>query len=98
MVGPGMERKTKRRSGRFPRSFLVFFVALASILIPSVVSAQSHSEVQDKIRTSGHTDSELRQRIDESGMSPDEIRQALKDAGYDPEALNEYLPGAKQGA
>src|SRR6267142_34001 len=96
VVGPGMERKTKRRSGKFPRSFLVFFVALASLSIPSVVSAQSQSEVREKVRAGGHSESEVRQHIDDSGMSPDEIRKALKDAGYDPDALNEYLPGGKQ--
>ena len=96
MVGPGMERKTKRRSGRFPRSLLVFFVILASLSIPSAAFAQSQSEAKDKVRRSGRSESEVRQRIDDSGMSPDEIRKALKDAGYDSDALNEYLPGGKQ--
>src|SRR6266850_2956630 len=96
VVGPGMERKTKRRSGRFPRSLLVFFVILASLSIPSAAFAQSQSEAKDKVRRSGRSESEVRQRIDDSGMSPDEIRKALKDAGYDSDALNEYLPGGKQ--
>src|SRR6266850_4908119 len=93
VVGPGMERKTKRRSGKFPRSFLVFLVALASVSIPSAVSAQSQYEVKEKVRRSGHSEAEVRHRINDSGMSPEEIRRALMEAGYDPSALNEYLPG-----
>ena len=97
VVGPGMERKTKRRSGTIPRSTLVLFAVLASVSLTSGVSGQSQGEVRDKIQASGHSESEIRQRIDDSGMTSDEIRKALKDAGYDPAALDDYLPGGKQG-
>ncbi|HYJ33447.1 MAG TPA: SLBB domain-containing protein [Candidatus Binatia bacterium] len=76
---------------------MLLTAAALCLVSPSLASAQSSTDVRDKIQRSGHSEQEVRDRLEESGMTPAQIRAALKEAGYDPDALNEYLPGGKRG-
>ncbi len=93
---PGTERTTKQESSILQRFFRVVLAILPVFWVSSTVSAQSGSEVRNRIQTSGHSESEVRQKIQDSGLTPEQVRRKLQDAGYSPDALDPYLPGSAE--
>lgn len=93
---PGTERKTKHESSILPRFFRVVLAILPLFWLSSSVSAQSESEVRNRIQASGQSESEVRQKIQDSGLTPEQIRRKLRDAGYNPDALDPYMTGGPE--
>jgi protein involved in polysaccharide export with SLBB domain len=93
---PGTERTTKQESSILPRFFRVVLAILPLFWLSSSVSAQSESDVRNRLQASGHSESEVRQKIQDSGLTPEQVRRKLQDAGYNPDALDPYLPGAAE--
>ena len=93
---PGTERTTKQESSILQRFFRVVLAILPLFWLSSPVSAQSESEIRNRIQTSGHSESEVRQKIQDSGLTPEQVRRKLQDAGYNPDALDPYLPGSAE--
>lgn len=75
----------------------VILLAALSFAVPSAVSAQTQSQVKQKVEQSGRSEGEVRQRIQESGKTADQVRQELQQRGYNPSALDAYMPGGTAG-
>ena len=96
MVVPGTEQTTNHLNRTSSARFRVFLAILPLLWLSLSASAQTESDVRNRIQASGHSDSEVRQKIQDSGLTPEQVRRKLRDAGYNPDALDPYMMGSSE--